>query len=136
MVFLSLKLIGVLVISITVVSVGAVIFCCGPVFVLWIYHVMQVCVCDEKSIRRILHHSSLTSKADVFYKRVQYVFGQRFQGNGIAIVKEHSLWEKKHKLMSPPFATQTLQQRRRFLHQLPAQCSEAKQVHCHAGIHK
>ena len=73
-----------------------------PIFVIWFFHVPLTVVSDADVVREVLVVKNLPK--DYFgYKRFQYVYGQRFLGNGLFSDLNLLTWETKRRTFAPLF---------------------------------
>ncbi|KAK7907115.1 hypothetical protein WMY93_015727 [Mugilogobius chulae] len=76
----------------------------GPVYRLNILHTVVLCVTCPEATKEILM-SSKYPKDRNFHKRIFYMFGERFLGNGLVTVVDHDLWYKHRRIMDPAFSS-------------------------------
>jgi len=74
----------------------------GSVFIMWIYHVPVVILCDPDMAKKALVTLNLP-KAPRVYSKVSYVFGHRAGGRGILTELDHDLWRRKRAMLNPAF---------------------------------
>ena len=74
----------------------------GLVFVMWIYHVPVVILCDPDTAKKALVTLNLP-KARRIYSKIGYVFGHRAAGRGIFTELDHDLWRRKRAALNPAF---------------------------------
>ena len=73
-----------------------------PIFVIWFFHVPLTVISDADAVREVLVVKNLPK--DYFgYKRFQYVYGQRFLGNGLFSDLDRLTWETKRRTFAPLF---------------------------------
>ncbi|KAJ8046082.1 Cholesterol 24-hydroxylase [Holothuria leucospilota] len=74
----------------------------GTVFVIFTMN-RAIVVCLEPSIVKELLVNSRSTKPAALYGKFHTVFGQRFVGNGLFSELNNDHWEKKRKMLNPPF---------------------------------
>ena len=78
-----------------------------PIFVIWFFHVPLTVVSDANVVREVLVVKNLP-KDHFGYKRFQYVYGQRFLGNGLFSDLNLLTWETKRRTFAPLFHRKNL----------------------------
>ncbi|XP_033846326.1 cholesterol 24-hydroxylase-like [Periophthalmus magnuspinnatus] len=76
----------------------------GPVYRLNILHSVVLGITCPEATKEILM-SSKFPKDKNFHKRIFYMFGERFLGNGLVTAVDHELWYKHRRIMDPAFSS-------------------------------
>uniref|UniRef100_A0A8C7Y371 Cholesterol 24-hydroxylase n=1 Tax=Oryzias sinensis TaxID=183150 RepID=A0A8C7Y371_9TELE len=76
----------------------------GPVYRVNVLHFVLVNVTCPETTKEILM-SSKHPKDKFLYKKLFYLFGQRFLGNGLVTARDHEMWYKQRRIMDPAFSS-------------------------------
>ncbi|KAF7231354.1 cholesterol 24-hydroxylase-like [Nothobranchius furzeri] len=76
----------------------------GPVYRLNGLHQVTICVTCPEATKEILM-SPKYRKDKFVYKRLFYLFGERFFGNGLITALDHDMWYKQRRIMDPAFSS-------------------------------
>ncbi|XP_030577385.1 cholesterol 24-hydroxylase-like [Archocentrus centrarchus] len=76
----------------------------GPVYRINILHYAAVFVSCPEATKEVLM-SPKYPKDKFVYKRLFYLFGQRFLGNGLVTAQDHEQWYKQRRIMDPAFSS-------------------------------
>uniref|UniRef100_A0A3P9MKA4 Cholesterol 24-hydroxylase n=1 Tax=Oryzias latipes TaxID=8090 RepID=A0A3P9MKA4_ORYLA len=76
----------------------------GPVYRVNVLHFVLVNVTCPDTTKEILM-SSKHPKDKFLYKKLFYLFGQRFLGNGLVTARDHEMWYKQRRIMDPAFSS-------------------------------
>ena len=74
----------------------------GPVYVMWIFHIPVVILCDPEMAKKALVTLNLP-KAHRVYSKLSYAFGERAAGRGILTELDHDIWRRKRAILNPAF---------------------------------
>ncbi|KAM7368179.1 hypothetical protein PAMP_014425 [Pampus punctatissimus] len=76
----------------------------GPVYRTNILHFVIIGVTCQETTKEILMSPKYT-KDKFIYKRLFYLFGKRFLGNGLVTVHDYTQWYKQRRIMDPAFSS-------------------------------
>nr|XP_019947087.1 PREDICTED: cholesterol 24-hydroxylase [Paralichthys olivaceus] len=76
----------------------------GPVYRINILHYVTLCVYCPEATKEILM-SPKYPKDKFVYKKLFYLFGQRFFGDGLLTARDHEQWYKQRRIMDPAFSS-------------------------------
>ncbi|XP_063352209.1 cholesterol 24-hydroxylase-like isoform X2 [Pelmatolapia mariae] len=76
----------------------------GPVYRINVLHYVSLCTYCPEATKEILM-SPKYLKEKFTYKRLFYLFGQRFFGNGLITARDHEQWYKQRRIMDPAFSS-------------------------------
>ncbi|XP_019209056.1 cholesterol 24-hydroxylase isoform X1 [Oreochromis niloticus] len=76
----------------------------GPVYRINVLHYVSLCTYCPEATKEILM-SPKYPKQKFAYKRLFYLFGQRFFGNGLVTARDHEQWYKQRRIMDPAFSS-------------------------------
>uniref|UniRef100_A0A668UW18 Cholesterol 24-hydroxylase n=1 Tax=Oreochromis aureus TaxID=47969 RepID=A0A668UW18_OREAU len=76
----------------------------GPVYRINVLHYVSLCTYCPEATKEILM-SPKYPKDKFAYKRLFYLFGQRFFGNGLVTARDHEQWYKQRRIMDPAFSS-------------------------------
>nr|XP_033503761.1 cholesterol 24-hydroxylase-like [Epinephelus lanceolatus] len=76
----------------------------GPVYRVNILHYVMLSVTCPETTKEVLM-SPKYPKDRFLYKRLFYLFGQRFLGNGLVTAQDHEQWHKQRRIMDPAFSS-------------------------------
>ena len=74
----------------------------GPVMIIWIFHIPLVYVSDADIVKKVLVTSNFP-KDTWSYKRLGYLFGERFMGKGLVTETNHEKWKNKRLAVNQAF---------------------------------
>ncbi|XP_037541674.1 cholesterol 24-hydroxylase-like [Nematolebias whitei] len=66
-----------------------------------LHHVFLIVTCPEATKEILMNQKYLKDKSA--YKRMRYLFGQRFMGNGLVTAQDHEVWYKQRRIMDSAF---------------------------------
>ncbi|XP_041661038.1 cholesterol 24-hydroxylase-like [Cheilinus undulatus] len=77
---------------------------CGPVCRINILHYIILLVTCPETTKEVLL-SPKYPKDKFLYKRLFYLFSERFLGNGLVTAQDHGVWYKQRRIMDPAFSS-------------------------------
>lgn len=80
----------------------------GRVFIIWLFHSEMLVICDAKAIHSLFSDHLSVPKSKTF-DQLKGLYGCRFLGKSVSILRDHKKWESKSKLIAPLFHRSSLQ---------------------------